>query len=1482
MSNGSFEIGEIILLNSPSGPQYATTKSYVDAAAGPQGTPAQKRLFYQAQKQSNAGAYSTSLWTSRTAAVAQTWNSICWSPDLGLFAAVSSDGGTSQAMTSTNGIDWILQSTVNPTTTWASVCWSAGLGKFVAVDVGSPHVMYSSDGVSWQYSANTALNTWTSVCWSPDLALLVTVAKTLTDRVMTSSNSINWTSRTEAEANSWQSVCWSPELGLFCAVSSDGTHRVMTSDNGINWVARTAAAAHTWQSVCWSPELNLFCAVGNDGNSIMTSDNGTNWVSRTATGVTTAGWNSICWAAELGLFVAVPILNGDGIITSTNGIDWKVKTKAENNTWTSICWAPEIKLFAAVSSDGNDRVMTSNRFDDVGAPRGLIGEFCTQTTDSNAGGFNTSALGFQSFATGFQTIAAGNNSTAEGSSSVANSDSSHAEGNSFTGNNVLPFTISGTTVTISSFDATLQFFNGDSIVLYNLSGGTNNALFFLRTTITSSPVFSTDTTFNIATTLDDRTGGFCVDTQFGLFAHAEGESQAIGSFSHAEGNTTTTGDYSHSEGFNSVAAGENSHAEGHDTKAFDDAHAEGSGSTAYGQASHAEGESTSAIGSHSHSECSDSKAIGDRSHAEGDTTSSNATQSHTEGVNTRTGNAISAFTISGSTLTISGDVTSKFVNGHDIALFDLTGGTNNTLFAQSSTISTVPAFSGGNTTFDIISGPLDDRTAGNCVDMVFGAAAHAEGDATTANGASSHAEGNSTIASGDSSHAEGNGTTASGSNSHTQGNNTTASGANAHAEGNNSIASGANSHAEGNSTTAYGPSSHAEGTSNAFSDFTHAEGQSNKSVGTSSHTEGNNVITGFAALTFAVSGTTVTLNSTYFDARAQFSNGDTVFFATLTGGSNNLLFTAFRTISSVTFTGTDTTFTINSILDDRTAGTVYNISRSVNAHAEGASTSASGAASHAEGNGTFATGDNSHAEGNTTTASGIEAHAEGVNTIAGGSDSHAEGNGSVAWGNDSHSEGFDTQAIGDYAHAEGNITSASGFSSHGEGGASAGYQPKSCSISGTTITINGDVARQFTNGDTVRFFNLTNNINPTSLSNGLPTQDRTIVTVPMYNNGAGTITRFDINTALNGWQNGLVVDVNNANNAHAEGNSLAIGNEAHAEGSSTTAVGGSSHSEGASTTAWLSNAHAEGTNTIATGAASHAEGSANSIADFSHAEGSSTFAYSMQSHAEGINTQAGLAGQVFTCPDTQTIVMAGDVSAQFTNGDVVRFYQLTGGFENRYFVVDSTILTGPQSGFQGSNTAFTITPNTLGDRTDGLVVDTNLGMNAHAEGNGTQALAESSHAQGLSSVARLYGQDATASGQFATPGDAQSSKLVMRNLTTNNTPTQLYLDGVSKQLLIPINTTYIYRIDVVGRQTGSVDTCAAFFLSGFITTQGTFASTRLNGAVQTLVQDTGSSTWAAAETADTTNGALMVTVTGQNSKNISWVATIWLTEVAGA
>ena len=171
------------------------------------------------------------------------------------------------------------------------------------------------------------------------------------------------------------------------------------------------------------------------------------------------------------------------------------------------------------------------------------------------------------------------------------------------------------------------------------------------------------------------------------------------------------------------------------------------------------------------------------------------------------------------------------------------------------------------------------------------------------------------------------------------------------------------------------------------------------------------------------------------------------------------------------------------------------------------------------------------------------------------------------------------------------------------------------------------------------------------------------------------------------------------------------------------------------------------------------------------------------------------------------------------------------------------------------------------------------GTNAVATGSGTSASATSSQASGLQSIARVYGERALSSGQFATLGDAQHGEYNLRISTANATPTEAFLDGASARLVLPNNSAYMFVADIVCRRTDATGTVGAWTVSGLISRDATAATTAISGAVSKTTIAKTTSTMDVALTADTTNGSLNVNVTGVAAQTVRWSIYIRTQEV---
>lgn len=146
-----------------------------------------------------------------------------------------------------------------------------------------------------------------------------------------------------------------------------------------------------------------------------------------------------------------------------------------------------------------------------------------------------------------------------------------------------------------------------------------------------------------------------------------------------------------------------------------------------------------------------------------------------------------------------------------------------------------------------------------------------------------------------------------------------------------------------------------------------------------------------------------------------------------------------------------------------------------------------------------------------------------------------------------------------------------------------------------------------------------------------------------------------------------------------------------------------------------------------------------------------------------------------------------------------------------------------------------------------------------------------------------FGQLTQASGRFAATGDAQSSVLTCRKSTTDGTATELFTNGSSTRLTLSNNTAWQFFIQVIAWRTDAKTTGAGFAISGAIERTANAASTAIIGTNTALStsQDAGALTWTATATADTTNGSLKITVTGEAAKTIQWVARVQIVETTG-
>ena len=137
-------------------------------------------------------------------------------------------------------------------------------------------------------------------------------------------------------------------------------------------------------------------------------------------------------------------------------------------------------------------------------------------------------------------------------------------------------------------------------------------------------------------------------------------------------------------------------------------------------------------------------------------------------------------------------------------------------------------------------------------------------------------------------------------------------------------------------------------------------------------------------------------------------------------------------------------------------------------------------------------------------------------------------------------------------------------------------------------------------------------------------------------------------------------------------------------------------------------------------------------------------------------------------------------------------------------------------------------------------------------------------------------------GTFGNRGLIQAGRLSLAVQTTDATATALRSNtsaaSTTNQLVLQNNSAMYVSGSIIANVTAAGNTAAWSFEAVIKRGANAAATSIVQSVVNVVAQDTGASGWVVAITADTTNGALRVTVTGQAATTIRWVANLRSTE----
>jgi hypothetical protein len=268
--------------------------------------------------------------------------------------------------------------------------------------------------------------------------------------------------------------------------------------------------------------------------------------------------------------------------------------------------------------------------------------------------------------------------------------------------------------------------------------------------------------------------------------------------------------------------------------------------------------------------------------------------------------------------------------------------------------------------------------------------------------------------------------------------------------------------------------------------------------------------------------------------------------------------------------------------------------------------------------------------------------------------------------------------------------------------------------------------------------------------------------------------------------------------------------------------------------------------------------------------------------------------------------LAGNGNVVEKSGFYYAYYSVIGGQQN-------TIRPDPTN-YAGaySSVAFGFSNNMYGG-TESMVMGRNmevLGENSFGGGNESTLYGDyafgwgkqfdshprSNYSQvwGVGTYAYVRGQ--TAWGSIRTGawsnGEGQGTRYTLAQSTTDATPEEMNTEATNfpssfTRLLIRPGRTYACRIVISARQTGGtagtvgdsamweIQACIKRDLANNTSLVGSAGT----GTAPAALRDAGAAAWSIAVTADDTNEALVVTVTGEADKTIRWLAHIFAAEV---
>ena len=212
--------------------------------------------------------------------ITNNWVSITWSPILNLFAAVSNSGNNNRIMISSDGINWISQSS-NSNSNWKEIininnCFIAYTDNMSTSNSGK--IMYSLDGIKWYniFSSNSNI-LW---CYIANDILYVAynnlnnvyiIGYTFTIYENLTVNDTGFIDYSMSINNNYK-LKYINKTNQYILISNNSNKIYIAYDKPFIFTEYILPSTLNWSDICWSDNLNYFIITNINNNLIIKPD----------------------------------------------------------------------------------------------------------------------------------------------------------------------------------------------------------------------------------------------------------------------------------------------------------------------------------------------------------------------------------------------------------------------------------------------------------------------------------------------------------------------------------------------------------------------------------------------------------------------------------------------------------------------------------------------------------------------------------------------------------------------------------------------------------------------------------------------------------------------------------------------------------------------------------------------------------------------------------------------------------------------------------------------------------------------------------------------------------------------------------------------------------------------------------------------------------------------------------------------------------